>query len=851
MRATIAGLGLLLLLTVHAAAAGLPEPQGRVLDTANLFTTEERVDLERSVGEGRFPFYVVSVPSLEGREPSEFADEIYHDWKLAAGEVLLLIALEEQWVEMNFDHDGLYERIAALPDDRARDDGSSSAKLDEFVAAYFVPYAQTGDFKGAVLALFHAVNEIGAALPDDSGSAGSEDFPIPAEDRSRGSETDIIGGHSDGRGKIWTGGIILAVAAALAAATALAAGIRLRRQVMQLRSRMSDLMVEVHRAGEELASFVGLAQGTTGELVEQASERLNRLLVQLNEGQTALTKQNPFVLDYKGLRQLRRRYEQELEQSGAELQHLREDIERVRDADKQVRETCDQVSHELQKLRDELQRMIRDTGFPFVRMIEEMDRMQDEANRARELNLFDPIEAMRILEQSRIKIENAAEALRSVPNLLEHFRRFPDLVRERRGEIDRIARQNGLKLVHRRPFMLLEQAGTAMDLMLERLKQGEIQEASKRFAEADRLLADSLSLTEREAALKEKNRQDIQLLDVKSREYADGTSRIFSAFTRAQRSYVEAHWSGLLLDLDKIAQIARNIRTELPQIRHWCDDEHQEWERAREVLDMLLARVREADRLAAFIHESITGLDHRLETLRREAKASWDRFGRAVVLAERERLPERERLDERKRAIHILWNSLADLYADRRFDLDELSARVNRFCGEADSFANEAIRLAEWKEAIGSEYRRIQAEYRSVANQASARLNLQKWNAAFAAYLDQAKRCWEDGRFREAELELRRADAVVRELADAHRKAVEQERREEARRRELQRQASHRLPPFGGGQSGTNRSGGAAWGNLPKTRSGGASWGGSSKPRRPGGPGPGSSKNNRSGGARW
>jgi uncharacterized membrane protein YgcG len=843
LRATIAGLALLWLLTIHAAAAGLPEKQGHVLDTADLFTAEERMELERSVGEGRFPFYIVAVSSLEGREPSEFAEAIYHEWELASGEVLLLIAAEEQWVEMNFDHDGLYERIAALMDEHARGGGGSSATLDEFVAAYFVPYAQKGDFKGAVLALYQAVNEIGAALPDDSGAPGGKDVSVPAANPSQGAER----GHSEGRSPIWTAGVILAALAALAAAAALAAGIRMRRQVSQLRTRLSDLMVDVHRAGEELASYVGLAQGTTGELVEQASERLNRLLVQINESRTALNKQNPFVLDYKGLRQLRRRYEQELEQSGAELQHLRRDIERVRDADRQVRETCEKAVNELQKLREELQRMIRETGFPFPRMIEEMDRMQEEVSRAGELNLFDPIEAMRILEQSQTQMKNAAEALRSVPNLLGQYRAFPALLRERRGEIERIARQNGLKLVHRRPFTLLEQAESAIGHMMERLKQGEIHEAGKQLAEADRLLADALRLTEREAALKEKNRRDIELLDAKSREYAEGTSRVFNAYTHAQQTYAAAHWSGLQPELDKIAQIAQNILGELPPIRRWCDEEHQEWEKAREALDRLLAQLREADRLAAAIHETVAGLDHRLETLRHQAKESWDRFGRAAVLAERERLPERERFDERKSAIRILWESLTDLYADRTFDLDELSARVSRFCREADSFAEEAIRLAERKEAVGNEYRRIQAEYRTAANRASARLNVQKWNAAFAAYLEQAKRCWEEGRFSEAELELRRAEAVVHELEDAYRQAVEEERMMEARRRELQRQASHRFPPFGGGGS----SGGAGWGNLPKNRSGGASWGGSSKPRRPGGPGPGGSKRNRSGGARW
>lgn len=92
-------------------AAGIPSKQGLVRDTAGLFDSSQRQYLSKIAKGEQIRVFVLTVPSLEGQSPTDYANAAYDAWNLGTADVLLLISSGDRSVEFNFNNPRLQQAI--------------------------------------------------------------------------------------------------------------------------------------------------------------------------------------------------------------------------------------------------------------------------------------------------------------------------------------------------------------------------------------------------------------------------------------------------------------------------------------------------------------------------------------------------------------------------------------------------------------------------------------------------------------------------------------------------------------------------------------------------------------------
>ena len=156
-----AAIGFVLLLVSAVAAFGFnfPTLTGRIVDQANIVSTETRqaiepklADLETKSG---IQLVVATVTSLEGQEIEPYANELFRNWKLGEKDknngVLLLVAPNEHRVRIEVGY-GL--------------EGTLTDALSKVIVANAItPRFKTGDFNGGIT---RGVDDIITVLTTDA-----------------------------------------------------------------------------------------------------------------------------------------------------------------------------------------------------------------------------------------------------------------------------------------------------------------------------------------------------------------------------------------------------------------------------------------------------------------------------------------------------------------------------------------------------------------------------------------------------------------------------------------------------------------------------------------------------------
>ncbi|MDU5141350.1 MAG: TPM domain-containing protein [Paenibacillus dendritiformis] len=178
-----------------ARAGAIPPKDGLVQDTAQMLSKTSAASIEKAARGKLYTFYLLTVDSLDGTAPADYANDVYEQWELGADDILLLVSKQERRVEMNFNNPSLQAAIDAKAGIR----GDAAASLASWLDTHFIPKAKEGDFAAAsvsVMKATHALKPQAAAgsKPDATqGSkqggaahtAGSSSQPALVQDKAR------------------------------------------------------------------------------------------------------------------------------------------------------------------------------------------------------------------------------------------------------------------------------------------------------------------------------------------------------------------------------------------------------------------------------------------------------------------------------------------------------------------------------------------------------------------------------------------------------------------------------------------------------------------------------------------
>ncbi|WP_162551209.1 TPM domain-containing protein [Paenibacillus tepidiphilus] len=692
-------LSLLWLPAVHAA--GFPAQQGLITDSAGMLSSQERAALESAAAGERYTVYVLTVDSLDGSDPADYAGAAAEAWNLTMRDVLLLISAGDNSVELNFDNSGLQAGI----DSWARADGGTagSAAITRLLDTYFIPYAREGDFAGGIAAVMEKLQTLsggtsGAPGGGTSGAPGSGTSGAPGSGTSgapgAGTVNTAPSRPASGSGSALP---LLAVAAGVLVAGAvlyvLLTGLRRRKQLAVRQEQLADLLVRANRALESLQPFQGIVQGETGKLVEQISGRLSAQLVEISalQGQAV----RPQLFQLGALKAAIAQLEQTESGHRSRIEEEERQITVISEADRNVKQRITELKEDAPELDSQLQSAVKETGYELQEIAEDLQELAAETAKADQLELFDPIAAQEITAEAQELQERIEQDLRDVEPYADKLTAFPGVLEAARNKIAGIIAQHSLHNMKADPYGLLEQARAAADSLQAPLRSGDMDEVRGTAARADALLAEAVALAERQAQIRQSNRRDLETVRAAWSTLQARRSSLQGRLDAASGRFAAAHLSPLQAKLEAVEAALRQGAGEVPQLEAWTADERGEYEKARSGLDRLLTLQEDASRQFDEAAGALDGLEDRLQRVKRLFAEGQEQVYSAQQLLhsrglagagrfELTALPEYAQLEQRLDALP--------------YNLDELEGIARSFSAQTSSFAEQAARLIRQKE---------------------------------------------------------------------------------------------------------------------------------------------------------
>lgn len=845
-------------------AADIPQKNGTVADQAGMFTKTKKKLIEGTAKSDIYTYYILTVKSLEGAKAADYASEVYASWQLTTNDILLLISKDDKHAEMNFRNPELLQLLEALPADYDKDGNEGESKIDEFLTAHFIPLAQKGDFAQGTIALMNATFRLKPAdkaeagktpaepaSPADNPAGTSESKPVePKEGATDGaSPGNVSSPEKTEQGNTSSGiGFYILLAAAIVGIGGYLTYKKI--QIEHLRKRIPLLMVDINHANEQLQPFLGLSQGTTAAMANGIDERLSALLVRLNQVESDQANVSLITLNFKKLNGIHRELRKELVQITSLLADDRQGIAKIIEADKKVKRSNEDLVFKLGALQTDLQRQSRETSFPLNKLFDDIASIDGDVKKSQELELFDPIEAEKYANEAMEKWVKAAHGVDDIPVFLDKYNDFPNTVAHCRERIAEIVKQHQLQTVmlRVRPQAHLEQARALIEDMLADLKTGAMDAVRKRSEEIDNMLATAVEMTQRQAQLKENNAKDIGLIEKKLTQYAEEGPQLANEAVRIRLTYAETHWKAMIKRYEQSDKSIQETTERLPEIKQLSQDDHQQFELAREALDEAMKRLAEADAIQEQCKETFEQLDDRLFEAQQQDEKLGEAFQRILRSIDKESLPnsaEQERLESHVRSLRA---EAEKLLAASPYHLDHIEKTISQLELEVKRFTEHVDQVVRQKREAEEQYREAKSRFQSVYSRSSSKINKRSYNKSFDSVMVQAESMIARGMYAEAVRQLIEVDGIVGEMEREYRMAVEMERRqqelereaerhlqrerEQAREKERERSSqssssSSTSSSSSSSSSSSNSSGGASWdsdSNKNNNSSGGASW---------------------------
>lgn len=648
-------------------AAGVPAQQGMITDEAGLLTSAEADAVAAIAAGDQVTVHVLTVESLGNLAAKDYAEHVTKNWKLAANDILLLISSGDQEIQLNAS-----DKFQAFLNTWSTAQGGTtgSAATTKFLDTYFTPYAQDGDFAGGITSVIQSIHSIagGGSSPAASGNSGFSPLTYAA----------ILGG------------ILL-----LGAAFLLLSGLKLRKQLSGLLDQLASLMVRANQALELLKPFQGIVQGKTEEMVEGISGRLSSQLVQLaalqNEGRSS----QPAVFRLRALKAaLQQLTETEATFSSA-IGEEEQKIAVITEADRNVKQRIAELKQDGPELDGQFQDMMKETGFPLQEIAEDLKELAEDASRADQLELFDPIAAQEILQEAQKQQDQIEQDLADVDLYDDKLDRFSAVLVEARSKISGIIAQNSLQNMKVKPYDKLEQANTAATAMKAPLAAGDMDEVRRIGAQMDLLLDEALAMTEGQALLRKNNRRDVEAVRSgwsRLKEQRDGLQ---GRIAEARQRFAEGHVASTDELLKEWSTRLREGAAQLPQIETWTSDERGEYDQARSGLDELMSLQEEAGRQFGQVADGLSLLDERLNTVNRIFNGGEGRTEAAWQLLHSRSLAASSHFD-----VSLLpeYSELELRLSQRPYNLDELESLGRAYDSRITAYEEEARRLVRQQE---------------------------------------------------------------------------------------------------------------------------------------------------------
>lgn len=873
---------MLLLAASGTASAALPTNLGYVQDRAGYFTADQKTELKKQAVAGPLKFYILTIASLNGAAPADYATAVYQSWKLKTDDVLIVISDKEHRVEMNFDNPKLQAKIDALADDYDGD-GVVGAKLDELVNRHFIPLAKKGDFAGAATALMKASDKLMPAAP----AASAKPSPTPPKNSapvtatakptqqpaSAKPDSPSALASAFSSGLHWLGTILaIAVIAAiiLLPVAALLRGLMLKRRLAAIRERFASRMVETNQLLEGFAPFTDLSDGKTEDIAKEWTKSLEDLLIRTQDTVRTMEGLRTFPLFYRKLKRLIAEYAGKFEAEACIVPEGQEHLKQLQEAERQSKPRVDALLAAAARARTVLQETSAKLDSPLEATARELAKLDELVRRADETDAFDPVAAMEWIGQAETAAAKLESDLRELSLYNEKLQGYPERAQNCRTQVKDIVERNFLHAIGFDPYAPLADSQERIERCRAALKQGNLVAVRDLWEDAEGLLNGAVATVSRLADLRQANQSRKDELEQRQRKLEEDRDELARRLQESRGQYASTLWEELVASFERDRDRLEEAGRILGVARQLTSDDRQQFEAAAGEMDRVHSLQDDIAAAWSRYGETIGQWPARRKAAADRVRAGADYYQQMLTWIETEKLIclQRPNVQAAMETIAQLQAAFEEAQAAPVCDLLELEHLALQHSEATKGFGEYIGELGQLKRSCEEEFDKLDRTFHSTYRQASSYLSRGATKNRYKTLEDEIKSRLDEGRYEEIPPQLQAIKELIHHMSSVYREGVrlDQERslmaaqqeafREQARAARQIRRASQ-FVPFRSSQSFRSAphhhhrsgGGGGGGGSSSSHSSGGGSWGGGSSGG--GSFGGGGKGGNSSGGANW
>ncbi|HEY2493831.1 MAG TPA: hypothetical protein VGI33_13115 [Paenibacillus sp.] len=171
-----------------------------------------------------------------------------------------------------------------------------------------------------------------------------------------------------------------------------------RKQIRQVGIDLAELMVQVNRTLDSIQSFNGISQGVTGEMVEGIIERLSNVMIELSRIQSELSNVQISITHLSALKASYEHFLTERNRMKAFVTAEETQVDVVIKADRTLKQKKDAVKKQLSSLNADIKSSSGNRDLTPVVIQGQLDQIDDHISKVEELEMFDPLAALTLLE---------------------------------------------------------------------------------------------------------------------------------------------------------------------------------------------------------------------------------------------------------------------------------------------------------------------------------------------------------------------------------------------------------------------------------------------------------------------
>lgn len=816
-----------------AGAASLPAKEGLVQDTAGMIPKESVSYIKQAAQGNTYTYYLLTIDSFDGEIPSDYATSVYQAWKLTADDVLIVLSKQDRRVEMNFNNSALQAKIDALPDDY-NGDGQVGQKLSEFVDAHFIPEAKKGNFARAAIALMQAAeglkapsgssNSAGEAV--GSGSNGPDASGADASNNS-GQKQPAEAWPAKGpsiaermQSLPWPTIALTLVVIALLIPILLFV-IRLIAY-KRLLSQLPAAMAEASSGLSRVQSFASLYQGHTLQSAKEIEAQLTDNLIVVQHaweelGRTKLVKllTSSYVKKYHETKTL-------LGSRNESNKQLHARITGIEETEKELVQGLQDSRERMQQLEHLYRSEQHARGWPLTRLEERAHHIIQQLQAVDDMDAFDPVGADELMGQVQALLQRYDSDVQSIASFAESYRAFPEARQQAVQDIEAIVTEQKLKLIRIDPYGTLARAEQLNEQMLSELKEGNMPEAVKHAEARTQLVKDAVQMTQRLKELKLRNSKDIVDLKEQILAYSKLDVSTHSWSSHAEQLYRKKHWEPEWLQVDYGRKAIAEASQELPRIEHLSSEEIQEYEEARQALDLHMKEVQAQHEQAKAFEALIHGLDQSMEQARRLQSRGDQAYEKGQSLIARHHLVRMWSQEEN--ALSKLKAGVQQMDTAPPYDVELLTEVASDYQTRAEKYLQQVEYASVQKKNAEREIEQLERRYQSTYRKAQRKIHVSRYHSQHSSIMSSVDNLMRRGAYDQAAREAAVMAGLISSMESAYQSVLAEERRKEEARRAEQQRREQAQNSQSNGSSWSNSSGGSSWGSGSNS-SGGASFG--------------------------